>query len=179
MSKQDTEQELAEAGGEITEEMDLIWQEKDVAVKDKLDAYGYVFTDLKAEENKLKEIRTKIQFALKRIESTKKKLKVRLNFLSDGESLRGNVFSFHPYTSIHKIINTPEALLDSEIYLTIEIRKDYWKALTSALNEWNHKNNIPEDNIEFQIKKEEAKLTQLPDNHPAITIVGEPSVRIT
>lgn len=179
MYRQGTEEEIAEAGGEITDEMDLIWQQKDVAVKDKLDAYGYVFTDLKADESKLKDLRSKIQSALKRIENTRKRLKVRLNFLSNGETLRGNMFSFHPYTSTHRIVNVPEALLDSETYLTIEIRKDYWETLRATLNNWNKENGIPEDNVKFHIKKVDANVSELSEDHPAVLTIGEPSVRIT
>ena len=53
-SKRLAEDILREDGGEITESNDLIWQEKSLALKDKLDAYGFVFTEFDSQEAKLK-----------------------------------------------------------------------------------------------------------------------------
>ena len=153
--------------------MDVIWHQQDLAVRDKLDAYGFVFADLDSQVDKLKLIRDKIQVIQKRIDTARTHMKARLNFLSNGEPLRGNIYSFLPYQSTHKVITDTTKLGDSESYLTIEIRRDYWKDLLYS------QYGRLEGDFPFEIKKETAKVSELPDNHPALSILTEPSVRIT
>lgn len=169
------EESLDQTGGEITDEMDVIWQEKDASIKQKLDNYGYLFVDLDKDEDKLKTIKEKVQSGLKRVEKVRARLKARLHYLSEGKPLRGTLFSFHPYQTAHKVIGDPTKLSSSESYLTIEIRKDHWESLLSSYND------IPwePDALEYSIKKESARVSELPENHPAITIINEPSVRMT
>ena len=166
-SKRLAEDILREDGGEITESNDLIWQEKSLALKDKLDAYGFVFTEFDSQEAKLKYLKDKMQSISKRIEKARASMKARLNYISEGNVLKGNIFSFHPFMTTHTIIADPSQLKSDEIYLTIEIRKDWWEEL------------LLDKSFPYEIKKEGARISDLPDNHPALSISHEPSVRIT
>jgi len=51
------ESDIEEAQGEITDEQDLIWRNQELAIKDKVDAYGYVLTEMKAELEKIIELK--------------------------------------------------------------------------------------------------------------------------
>jgi len=165
---------IEEASGEITDEQDLIWKATDLAVRDKLDSYGYLFAELDAEKKKLDFIKTngveKLQSAISRVESLSKKLKLRLNTLSNGEALRGHIYSFHPFISTTSYIEDVEKLSPNETYLTIEIRQDYWDALLSD-KQYDTK-------ISFDIKKRAGKVSELQDKHPAVKTVLTPSVRV-
>lgn len=167
------ESDLLEAGGEITDEQDLIWQSNDLELKDKLDSYGYLIDELAAEKKKLAEIKangvSRVSEATRRVEKLEQKLKSRLNFLSKGESLRGHVYSFHPFTSTTHTVDV-EKLSTNETYLTIEIRQDYWQRLLENLE--------PDSKVSWAIKKRAGKVSELPEDHPAVETVLTPSVRV-
>jgi len=166
------EEALQEAGGEITDEQDLIWASKDLEVKDKLDSYGRLIDELAAEKKKLAEIKasgvSRVSEAMHRVEKLEQKIKTRLNFLSNGESLRGHIYSFHPYNSTTHTVDV-EKLSANEIYLTIEIRQDYWEEMLSRSGE----------GVVFSIKKKAGKVSELPEDHSAVMTVLTPSVRVT
>jgi hypothetical protein len=168
-------EDLEEANGELTEELDLIWQQNDLAIKDKLDAYGQLFDELNAEKKKLSFLKEggvdRIRVAMHRIESLEIKLKRRLNMLSSGSKLKGNLYSFNPFLSRQRTLKYPELLKSDEAYLTIEIREDYWNALLDG--------DVLPSMPPFNIKKRTAMITELPDDHPAVETVFTPSVRIT
>jgi len=167
---------LEEVGGEITEDQDIIWLNQQLQIKDKIDAYGIVLTDLEIEQDKLKEFKRKsnerIQAAINRAESKAKRLKSRLYNLSEGSPLRGHIFSFHPYIAKERKISEGHQTDDKYVYLTIEIRKDHWNDLLS------HQPCVMNDTY-YSIKKETVKVSELPDDHPAIIEYQVPSVRIT
>lgn len=169
-----------ESAGTIPEEMDLIWQAKDLEVKDKIDSYGYLFAHLDAEETKLKELKAegskRISKALERLENLRARIKSRLNLLAGNDPLRGRIYSFHPYVSTKREISDVSALSDSESYLTIEIRKDYWNVITSN-QPWleGERGELPC----YKIKKVDGKVSELSPDHPAVVTKLEPSIRIT
>lgn len=167
------EQYFNESGGEITDETDIIWKDTDLAIRDKIDSYGFVLDGFEAQERRLKEFQDKLRLGFKRIDATREKLKRRLNDIANrmGEKhLRGNVYSFHPFESSRRVIAHSELLKDNEIYLTIEIRKDYWESLIGQRD----KITFP-----FEIKGSKGKVSELPDGHPAVETIHNPSVRIT
>lgn len=179
--------DIEDAGGEITDEQDLIWQSTDIEIKDKLDSYGMLFDELAAEKKKLAEIKAngvrRVQEATNRVEALEIKLKKRLNYLSNlsgGKPLRGHTYSFHPYESTVRTLENPEQLKPEEAYLTIEIREDYWNELINSIEDLS----ITEPWVEgfkssFSIKKRTGKVSELSPEHPAIKTVLTPSVRIT
>lgn len=162
--------------GEITDELDLVWRQNDLAIKDKLDTYGQLFDELDAEKKKLAILKAsgveRIQAATRRIENLETRLKRRLNLLSGGQKLKGNIYSFNPFLSRQRTLRYPEHLQSSEAYLTIEIREDYWQKLV------NFDETLP-SGICWEIKKRTGKVSELPEDHLAIETVLNPSVRIT
>lgn len=167
-----------DGGGEITDDQDIIWLNQEVAIKDKIDSYGFILSEMEAEKEKIdktikKEANARIKAAVDRIDGRIQKLKSRLNHLSEGSPLRGHTYSFHPYIAKKRTISDITKLDDSQIYVTIEIRKDYLEQLLDAVESAD----VPADL--YSVKKETGKLSDLPEDHPAIETVETPSVRIT
>lgn len=182
--RQDLEQYFNENDGEITDETDIIWKDTDLAIKDKVDSYGFVLDGFEAQEQKLKEFQDKLRLGFKRIDATRERLKRRLNDIANrlGEKhLRGNVYSFHPFESSRRVITHPELLEDNERYLTIEIRADHWETLIKSygdyMEEYGRLDEVSE--LKFDIKGTKGKVSELPDGHPAVETIHSPSVRIT
>lgn len=166
------EEQWEASDGVITDESDLIWKQTDLAIKDKLDSYGQLFDELDAEKKKLALLKAngieRIQTATKRIENLEKQLKQRLNYLSSGQKLSGNLYTFSPFLSRQRTLEHPEHLKPYETYLTIEIREDYWEQLDPGVHI-----------LPYEIKKRTGKVSELPDDHPAVETALTPSVRIT
>jgi hypothetical protein len=166
------ENDIEEAQGEITDEQDLIWRNQELAIKDKVDAYGYVLTEMKAELDKIKELKreatARITAARDRVTGNIARLKLRLNSLSEGAALRGHIYSFLPYLSVRREVDI-EQVEDNLIDLTIEITEANWKELLDSAKV------VPE----FKILKRGAKVSQLPDDHPAVSSKRTGSVRMT
>src|SRR4030066_881338 len=63
------EDEIVSQDGEITDTQDLIWQSQELAIKDKVDAYGYVLSKLESELVELntftREVSERFQKAIK------------------------------------------------------------------------------------------------------------------
>jgi len=134
--------------------------------------------ELAAEKKKLAFIKangvSRVSEATRRVEKLERKLKTRLNLLSEGESLRGHIYSFHPYESKTRTVDA-EKLSADETYLTVEIRQDHWEDLIYL---WNHDGPRP-GAIPFSLKKRSGKVSELADGHPAVDTVLTPSVRIS
>jgi len=199
LDKISLEDKIKESGGETNNDLDLIWQQKDLAVKEKIDAYGHLFTELDAEEAKLKALKDRIAASQKRIDALRVKLKSRLYSFSNGEPLRGTIFSFLPYESTHKMITNPELLSSSERYLTIEITEEHWDKLIKGFENYQEsigkeysieavngvavespvELNTLESYATWKIISTKGKVSELSDDHPAIVVIKEPSVRIS
>lgn len=162
--------------GEVTDELDLIWQQNELAIKDKLDTYGQLFDELDAEKKKLASLKQsgveRVQAAIDRIESLETRLKRRLNLLSGGQKLQGNLYSFNPFLSRQRTLKYPELLGSQEAYLTIEIREDI---LASVIETYEQTRGV---RPQFAIKKRSGRVSELPEDHPSIETVLTPSVRI-
>ncbi len=166
------ETEIMTNDGEITDEQDLIWQNQELQIKDKVDSYGYVLTELKAELDKIKELKreatARISVASARVQNNIERLKRRLNFLGEGSPLRGHIYAFHPYESARTSVDISQ-VEDNLINLTVELKEAQWKELLASAKV------IPE----FKVLKREAKVSQLPDKHPAVTTKRTASVRVS
>jgi len=172
------ESDIDEAQGEITDEQDLIWRNQELAIKDKVDAYGYVLTEMKAELEKIKELKreatARITAARDRVTGNIARLKLRLNSLSEGSPLRGHIYSFLPYISMRREVDIKQ-VEDNLINLTIEISEANWNSMLSSAYGLRDPRDIPE----FTILKRGAKVSQLPEDHPAMTTKRTASVRMT
>lgn len=160
--------------GELTEELDRLWNHTEIELKEKLDDYGDALTMLAAEKHKLEFLKDdytkRLNKAIARTNTATKTMKQRLNYYSNGSSLRGRRFTFNPYTSINKTIEDVSLLAPNETYLTIKIRKDYWDSLLT---------DSKQGKIEYRISKTEGKVSELSVDHPAVLKKMEPSVRVS
>ena len=165
--------EIEDQDGEITNDQDLIWQNQELAIKDKVDAYGYVMTELQAELEKIKELKreatARISGVSARIQRNIARLKQRLHGLSEGSPLRGHIYSFHPYISKEREIIDIDQVNDNLINITVKLTEASWKALLHSA----------EVEPEFKILKREAQVSQLPEIHPALATKRTASVRVT
>lgn len=163
---------IKDAEGEITEEQDLIWQNQDIAIKDKVDAYGYVLSNLKAEQDMIKQIKKeaneRVKQAQLRVENAQDRLKSRLNYLSEGSPLRGHVYSFHPYLAKKRTVDI-DFVEPEDILVTVEMSQDLVDILQSDIRFMN----------KIKISSKRVRVTDLPDEHPAVTIIQTPSVRMS
>ena len=170
---------LEDAGGEITDNEDIIWRNQGIAIKDKVDAYGYVLSELDAELKKLVEIKrealARVQKAIDRAENDTARLKQRLNYLSEGSPLRGHIYSFHPYISEKREVANIDLVEDDLVYLTVKMKVREWNKLLDAFAQVYQDLRVPE----YKVIKREALASQLPNNHPAIMVKRKPSVRVT
>jgi len=168
------EDEIVSQEGEITDDQDIIWRNQEIAIKDKVDAYGYVLNQLDSELEKLKtlkrEVSDRIHQASERTQSNIRRLKQRLHHLSEGSPLRGHIYSFHPYLAERRMIRDINLVENSLVNLTIEITEANWQSILGRVT-----SDIPE----FKILKREARVSQLPDFHPAVESKITASVRIT
>jgi len=164
---------LEDQGGEITDKQDLIWQNQELAIKDKVDAYGYVMTELNAELDKIKELKreatARISGVSGRVQNNIARLKRRLHSLSEGSPLRGHIYSFHPYISKRREIIDMDLVNDDLVDMTVRLKEADWKELLASVA------TIPE----FKVLKREAQVSQLPEIHPALATKRTASVRIT
>lgn len=169
------EKDIEDAHGEITEEQDLIWQNQELAIKDKIDTYGYVLTQMDLELDKLRALKReavgRVQQAINRTESNKTRLKQRLNFLSEGSPLRGHIYSFHPYLSERRTVTDINLVQDDLVDLTIEINGSKWNEFLNVCAQKNIQ--VPE----YKVVKRDVKVSSLPEDHPAVTTKRTASVR--
>ena len=171
--------QLEDAGGEITDDRDLIWRNQEIAIKDKVDAYGYVLSELDAELKKLSEIKrealARVQKAIDRAENDTARLKQRLNYLSEGSPLRGHVYSFHPYLSERREIANIDLVEDNLVDMTVKMNGREWNKLIDAYVQYHQDIRIPE----YKVIKRETRVSQLPPDHPALIVKRKQSVRVT
>ena len=171
--------QLEEAGGEITDNEDIIWRNQEIAIKDKVDAYGYVLSELEAELKKLSEIKreasARIQKAIDRAENDTARLKQRLNYLSEGSPLRGHIYSFHPYQSVRREVANIDLVEDDLVDMTVKMKVREWNKLLDAFAQVHQDLRVPE----YKVIKREVLTSQLPDNHPALILKRKESVRVT
>lgn len=171
--------QMVEAGGEITDNEDIIWRNQEIAIKDKVDAYGYVLSELDAELKKLSEIKreasARIQKAIDRAENDTARLKQRLNYLSEGSPLRGHIYSFHPYLSERREVANIDLVEDNLVDLTVKMKVREWNKLLDAFAQVHQDLRVPE----YKVIKREVLTSQLPDNHPAMILKRKESVRVT
>lgn len=172
-------EKIENAGGEITDDEDIIWRNQEIAIKDKIDAYGYVLSELDAELKKLHEIKreasARVQKAIDRAENDTARLKQRLNYLSEGSPLRGHIYSFLPYLSERREVANIDLVEDSLVDLTIRMKARDWNKLLDAFAQVHQDLRVPE----YKVVKRDTSVSQLPSDHPAVIVKRKPSVRIT
>lgn len=164
--------------GEITDEMDLIWQNNELELKDKVDSYGNLILHTETAIEELDKIKEIIDKRKKRNTSLIERLKRRIAKVADGLTLRGNLYTFSPYISTKHFIKEPALLKPEETYLTIEIKEDHWNQIWEVYGQSMFEDNQT-SNVSFKIISKKGKVSELPEDHPAVGVTKTPSVRIT
>jgi len=169
------EETLIETEGEITEELERLWNQNDIDLKRKVDSYGFVLDEL---SNALKNIKAKkkdrdekVKKAVARIEREVDRIKARLNYFCNGQPLRGNEYSFHPYNSVEREINPLKITEDDKMkYCRVNVELSYglWFMIKNHLS-------ISENSY---IEKLKVLQSDFPADHQAIEADIRPSVRM-
>lgn len=169
------EETLIETEGEITEELERLWNQNDMDLKRKVDSYGFVLDEL---SNALKNIKAKkkdrdekVKKAVVRIEREVDHIKARLNYFCNGQPLRGNEYSFHPYNSVDREINPLKITEDDKMkYCRVNLEMSYglWYFIKRSLS-------ITDGSFTEKLK---VLTSDFPDSHPALVEDIKLSVRV-
>lgn len=151
-----------------TEELEKIWRDNEIAIKAKIDSYGYVLDEIdskidfiKRKEETLKELR-------KKLEKETDNIKRRLNMISQEIPLEGNEYRFKPYNSVNRTVDIYQVEPELKRYI---VNMDY-----KRFQEFESMVNLDiADNIYTYTTK--VNVTDLPEDHPAIVANIAPTVR--
>lgn len=164
----------------FTQELEAIWEDNNIELKAKIDAYGYVLDTIDKDVQFLKAKKTKLNDIQKHLEKEKEKIKTRLNNIANGEPLRGNEYSFHPFTS--RVTDHIEENLVEPEYKTYSATMNWHQMMLvkHLFSDTPATFDIAENDKakEEIIWKENVSVSGLPENHPAIVYKITPSVRI-
>jgi hypothetical protein len=163
--------------GVLDEALEQYWNNNEIELKSKIDGYGHVLEQLNADIDKLKLIKKQrtiaIDAAIKRTENEIEKIKTRLHYHCNEQPLRGNEYSFHPYNSV-----TTESINEEKI------EEEYGSYILPGLS-WIEYNQVLETIKDDGLKKKlsrpvrKFRVSDLPENHPALNKKVTPTVRIT
>lgn len=163
--------------GIIDDSLNELWNNNEYAIEEKVDSYGMVFLRIASEIAKLKELKEKVlakfENAINKQTSITERLKTRLHFLANGQPLRGELFSFHPFNSVTRTIQDYDLLDDDQRYYLVQMKASIWKQLLSDSSV-----ELTEDK-DYSIKKTIGYVSLLPDGHKAIVEDIKPSIKIT
>lgn len=172
--KADLEEQL-EDYDTYSEELEKVWQDNEITLAEKVDAYGYVIDDIANKKNFLKAKYKRIKEAIDKFEKNEEAIKTRLHQVMDVmdvDVIKGNEYNFKKWNSVTHSVNPDEVPLGMKKYNVVmpsEIVPDFVKWV-----ETNYFN--PEVRIQYD-KPIIPTVTQLPKNHPAIIEKVTPSVR--
>lgn len=174
------EEQFAETAGELVDNLEAQWANNSIELADKIDAYGFVYDEMKAGIDSLKAkentLKTRIKAAIHRLEVEKERIKQRLHLYAteSGGPLRGNEYSFHPYQSVNRSVDLSKVEDELLSYTLPRLTYSEWRYLVDNIKDqpalWSKVMND---------KKVSCNVTDLPDGHPAIIASIKPSVRIT
>jgi chaperonin cofactor prefoldin len=160
------EDELEEKGGEVTEELDRVWQDNQLELAAKVDNYAWALKHMDALIETLKERKAKATKIIQTIGNQQRRIKDRLHFYCEetGGPLRGHEYSFHPFMA-----RSTDVIQD-------KVEDRYKKvAVTMTLDEWRRVSDVI---ATPDIKHLPVKVSDLPKDHPAIVADESPSVRM-
>lgn len=162
------EAEFEESGGEITGELDKVWENNQIELAEKVDNYAWVLKHLDSVIANLKERKNKATQIIKSTENLQKRIKDRLNYycVQSGGPLRGHEYSFHPYLTKSRAV-IQSKVEDKYRKVVIEMPLDEYRMLAHL--------GVPKG---WTISHPEVKVSELPEDHPAITKDETPSVRM-
>ena len=170
------EGELEENGGEITEELDRVWENNQLELAEKIDNYAWALKHMDSVVENLKERKNKATKIIQTIGNQQKRIKHRLNFYceqSGGEPLRGHEYSFHPYIAKASSVNQEKV---EDQYRTVQVVMPIDQYRQILGQEGDSLNAV--DSSKWTITFPAVKVSELPKDHPAILEDTTPSVRM-
>ena len=170
------EGELEENGGEITEELDRVWENNQLELAEKIDNYAWALKHMDSVIENLKERKAKATKIIQTIGNQQKRIKHRLHFYceqSGGEPLRGHEYSFHPFMA--KVSGVNQEKVEDQ-YRTVQVVMPVNQYRQILEQERGGLNGV--DSNSWTITFPEVKVSELPDGHPAILEDTAPSVRM-
>lgn len=163
-----------------SEELEKVWENTEIELKQKVDAYGYVIDDITNRVNYLKAKKAKLNKIQKSLETEIENIKGRLNFHAKDNPLKGNEYTFHPFISEvtdHIEMDKVESKYKTYIVKMNATQFIAFNALTENLSYSSDK--VKEDALfEPFTFEEKCGVSDLPDKHPAVIKKLTPSVRI-
>jgi chaperonin cofactor prefoldin len=164
------EAEIEEVHGEITEELDVVWEDNQMELAEKVDSYAWILKHLDSVIVNIRNRKQKADRIIRSITNQQKRIKERLHHYCDqiGGPLRGHEYSFHPRMSIKREVNINK-VEPEKLRITVTMMKDQYLLLKKVLEE---------SGIAISIESGEAtcNVTDLPENHPAILTEETPTV---
>lgn len=172
-----------------TEELEDVWNNTNLEISKKVDAYGFVIDDIKNKIEYLKDKKRKITDINQKLEAEIERIKYRLNQHCDGNKLIGNEYKMHPYMSTNNTINIGAVEPRYGSYLLPPLNfKEITTLKSMSSNEIARAHEVEDTNEELFFEQLLSKLEQaihkcnlsdLPEGHKAIISKLVPSVRIT
>jgi chaperonin cofactor prefoldin len=163
------EAEIEEAHGEITEELDSIWENNQMELAEKVDNYAWVLKHLDAVIANIRERKQKADKIIRSLTNQQERIKHRLRYYCDisGGPLRGHEYTFHPFNSVKREVNMEK--------VERERRK---VVVTMPLDRFMASRYLQKLAQAGEAKVEHPKLgvSELPKDHPAIMAEETPTV---
>jgi hypothetical protein len=164
------EADIEDAHGEITEELDTVWENNLTELAEKVDSYAWVLKHLDSDIANIRDRKQKADRIIRSIINQQKRIKERLHYYCDqvGGPLRGHEYSFHPRMSIKREIDISK-VEPEKLRITVTMMKDQYLLLKRVLEESSV--SIPMETGEVT-----CNVTDLPEDHPAISKEETPTV---
>lgn len=173
------EEHLKAVYGEVSDELDKLWTNNGIELREKLDNYGEAIRDIEMTvtmlQDKKKAVTKRITDAINHLQNEVRKMKNRLFAVGeelDEKHLRGYNHSFHPFISRTKdSIDTERVENEYKRYQLPKLSYAEYNTLLGLIRE-------SELLIEF-IKNNTKEEYLPPKGHPSIQYKLERSVRVT
>lgn len=164
------EAEFEEAKGEITGELDTVWENNQMELAEKVDSYAWVLKHLDSVIVNIRERKQKADRIIKSLTNQQKRIKERLHHYCEqtGGPLRGHEYSFHPRISVKREVMV-DKVEPERLRISVTMMKDKYLLLRKLLAEFDV--SIPMDVGEMA-----CNVTDLPEDHPAISKEETPTV---
>jgi hypothetical protein len=162
------EEDTEQAGGELTDELERIWEDNQTELADKVDAYAFTLDQLEAVKSTLRDRKRKADDIICRTDSAITRIKKRLNHycMIISGPLRGHEYTFHPFDSVKREV------------IVGRVEDQYKKVrVEMPLNEWRKIKPYISAGVSFNTEYPPIKISDLPEGHPAVRSETTPSVR--
>jgi len=173
ITKRDFLEAQLEDASTYTDELELVWENTEIELAKKIDAYGFVIDDLKMKNEYLAEKKRKLTTIKQQIERDIERIKSRLYEHSQGKMMEGNEYKLHPLMSESTTVDLTKVDNTLLTYHLPKLKYDDYEMLIRKLDDTVIGWTISEGTTTS------CNVTDLPPNHPALIKNFKPSVRIT